>query len=283
MRLFFLVALTMCAFAANSVLTRVGIAHYGMEPVGFATLRVAAGALALAALVMARGGSPLKGLASRWRGALALAVYMLGFSWAYLTLGAGLGALILFGALQIMMFGWAVWRGQDIPHMRWIGAGFAMIGLFVLLWPTKSFAVPFGGTVLMIVATLGWAIYTILGQGSKDPLAVTAGNFLVCLPFVGAALLLNGVSGPMPVAGICSALAAGALTSGLGYALWYRVLAQLPTTIAAVAQLSVPVIAVVAGVVFLDEPLTLRLAIAGALVLGGIAVSNVKWVPTDRS
>jgi len=122
MRLFFLVALIMCAFAANSILTRVGVAHYGMDAVSFAALRVAAGAVMLAALVMARGGAPFHGVLARWRGALALAVYMLGFSWAYLTLGAGLGALILFGSLQIMMFGWAVWRGQAIPRMRWGGA-----------------------------------------------------------------------------------------------------------------------------------------------------------------
>lgn len=283
MRLFFLVALTMCAFAANSVLTRVGVAHFGMEPVGFAVWRVAAGALTLAALVKVRGGAPMAGLLARWRGALALAVYMLGFSWAYLTLGAGLGALILFGALQIMMFGWAVWRGQVIPQMRWIGAIFAMIGLVVLLWPTESFAVPFGGTLLMIIATIGWAAYTILGQGARDPLAATAGNFLLCLPLVLLAMLLNGASGSVSLGGIGAAIVAGAVTSGLGYALWYRVLPQLPTTMAAVAQLSVPVIAVIGGVIFLDEPLTLRMTIAGALVLGGIALSNVKWAPRGRS
>ena len=281
MRLFFLVALTMCAFAANSILTRVGVAHYGMDAVSFAAVRVAAGAVMLAALVMGRGGAPFAGLRARWRGAIALAVYMLGFSWAYLTLGAGLGALILFGSLQIMMFGWAVWRGQDIPQMRWIGAGAAMIGLVVLLWPTQSFSVPFSGTILMIVATIGWAAYTILGQGAKDPLLASAGNFILCLPIV-ALGLLGGALGTVSAGGVIAAMLAGAVTSGLGYALWYRVLPQLPTTVAAVAQLSVPVIAVAGGVLFLDEPLTLRMAIAGALVLGGIVLSNARWALAGR-
>jgi len=199
---------------------------------------------------------------------------MIGFSWAYLTLGAGLGALILFGALQIMMFGWAVWCGQDVPRMRWVGAVFALIGLAVLLWPTQNFSVPLGGTVLMIVATLGWAVYTVLGQGAQDPLAATAGNFILCLPIVALALL-GGVDGAVTLGGVVS--------SGIGYALWYRVLPQLVTTVAAVAQLSVPVIAVIAGVVFLHEPLTTRIVIAGVVVLGGIALSNVKWAPKHRS
>lgn len=282
MQLFFLVGLTMSAFAANSVLTRIGVAQFDMDPVTFAVVRVAAGAVMLALLVVLRGGNPFAGLMSRWRGAAALTAYMLGFSAAYLTLGAGVGALVLFGALQIMMFGWAVWRGQDIPQLRWVGAGFAMVGLLVLLWPTQAFSVPFGGTLLMMIATLGWAVYTILGQGERDPLAATAGNFILCLPLVALALL-GGTGGPMAAGGFAAAIMAGAVTSGLGYALWYRVLPQLPTTIAAVAQLSVPVIAVAAGALILAEPITARIVVAGGLVLGGIATSNVKWVPKRRS
>ena len=281
MKLFILVALAMMAFAANSVLTRVGVAHYAMDPVAFAVIRVAAGALTLALLVAARRASPFTDITSRWRGALALAIYMLGFSWAYLSLGAGLGALILFGVLQVIMFGWAVWRGQSIPLMRWIGAIFAIVGLVVLLWPTQAFSVPFFGTVSMIVATIGWAAYTILGQGARDPLRATAGNFILCLPIVALALLA-GTDGEFAQGGVISAIVAGSLSSGIGYAIWYRVLPQLATTVAAVAQLSVPVIAVIAGVLFLGEPLSARLVIAGALVIGGIALSNVKWAPAGR-
>ncbi len=281
MKLFFLVAVAMTAFAANSVLTRIGVFTYGMDPLAFAIVRVAAGAVALGVLVGIRGVSPFRGLLSHWAGALSLATYMIGFSVAYLNLGAGLGALILFGALQIMMFGWAVTRGQTVPVMRWVGCGFALLGLVVLLWPVGAAVVPLGGTIAMLIATAGWAAYTILGQGVRDPLAVSAGNFILCLPLV--AMLLPFVSGPFPTGGVIAAAIAGAVTSGLGYAVWYRVLPALPTTVAAVAQLSVPVIAVIAGVVFLAEPLDLRLGIAGLLVVGGIALSNVRWALTDRS
>lgn len=282
MKLLFLVAVTMTAFAANSVLNRVGVASFGMDPFVFAVIRVAAGAITLAVLVALRGQFPFADLPSRWRGALALSVYMIGFSWAYLSLGAGLGALILFGVLQMMMFGWAVVQGQSVPAMRWVGAVFALVGLAVLLWPSGTAVVPFTGTVAMIVATAGWASYTILGQGAPDPLAVTAGNFILCLPLVALSLLLAG-GGVLSAGGIAAAVAAGAVTSGMGYALWYRVLPVLPTTAAAVAQLSVPVIAVLAGTVFLGEPLSFRLIMAGLLVLGGIAVSNVRWAPVGRS
>ena len=278
MKLFFLVAVTMTAFAANSVLNRVGVATFGMDPFVFAVIRVAAGATMLAVLVTLRGQSPFVDLPNRWRGALALTVYMIGFSWAYLSLGAGLGALILFGILQMMMFGWAVFKRQPVPVMRWVGAAFALVGLAVLLWPSGPAMVPFAGTLAMIAATAGWAAYTILGQGVRDPLAVSTGNFILCLPLVALSLLLAS-GGVLSVGGVAAAIVAGAVTSGMGYALWYRVLPELPTTVAAVAQLSVPVIAVLAGVIFLAEPVSVRLIAAGVLVLGGIAVSNVRWVP----
>jgi drug/metabolite transporter (DMT)-like permease len=278
MKLFFLVAVSMTAFAANSVLNRVGVATFGMDPFVFAVIRVAAGATILAVLVTLRGQSPFVDLPNRWRGALALTVYMIGFSWAYLSLGAGLGALILFGILQMMMFGWAVFKRQPVPVMRWVGAAFALVGLAVLLWPSGPAMVPFAGTLAMIAATAGWAAYTILGQGVRDPLAVSTGNFILCLPLVALSLLLAS-GGVLSVGGVAAAIVAGAVTSGMGYALWYRVLPELPTTVAAVAQLSVPVIAVLAGVIFLAEPVSVRLIAAGVLVLGGIAVSNVRWVP----
>ena len=282
MKLFFLVAVSMTAFAANSVLNRVGVATFGMDPFVFAVIRVAAGATMLAVLVTLRGQSPFVDLPNRWRGALALTVYMIGFSWAYLSLGAGLGALILFGILQMIMFGWAVFKRQPVPVMRWVGAAFALVGLAVLLWPSGPAMVPFAGTLAMIAATAGWAAYTILGQGVRDPLAVSAGNFILCLPLVALSLLLAS-GGVLSVGGVAAAIVAGAVTSGMGYALWYRVLPELPTTVAAVAQLSVPVIAVLAGVIFLAEPVSVRLIAAGVLVLGGIAVSNVRWVPARHS
>lgn len=275
MKIFVLTVVTMCAFAANSVLNRIGVANFGMDPMAFAFIRVLAGAVLLAALVKRAGGAPFADLLRRWRGAISLAVYMIGFSWAYLTLGAGLGALILFGVLQVVMFGWAVFSGQVIPMMRWVGAGLAMVGLVVLLWPAGAAQVPVLGAFAMVAAGIGWAVYTILGQREPDALAATTGNFVLCLPLV-AVPVIAVEPGAISIAGAATAVIAGSVTSGLGYALWYRVLPQLATTTAAIAQLSVPVIAVAAGVIFLNEPLTQRLLISGALVLGGIALSLVR-------
>lgn len=274
MRLFLLTALTMTAFASNSLLNRVAVADFDMDPMVFAVIRTAAGAVMLAALVFARQGRPDFGV-KRLYGGVALAVYMIGFSWAYLSLGAGLGALILFGVLQVVMFGFAVLKGQDIPALRWLGAAVALTGMVILLWPSGATAVPFLGSMAMVAAGVAWATYTLLGQGEPDALGTSAGNFIICLPLVALALLGSWV-GDLTFGGVALAIVAGAVTSGLGYALWYRVLPELATTTAAIAQLSVPVIAVAASVAFLAEPFTARLAIAGALVLGGIALSVLK-------
>jgi drug/metabolite transporter (DMT)-like permease len=273
MKLFALVALIMCAFAANSVLNRIGVAVQGMDPMDFATVRTAAGAGMLWVLVAVRQAPrPPVLSAKRFAGAAALTIYMIGFSWAYITLDAGLGALILFGVLQIVVFGWAVIEGGNIPLLRWLGAGIALAGLCVLLWPSGDAAVPISGAISMTIAGASWAAYTLLGRAERDPLGATASNFLLSLPLVALTMILAGL-GQMPVPGVITAIIAGAITSGLGYALWYRVLPALQTTVAGIAQLSVPIIAVTAGVLFLSEPLTLRLIVAGSLVLGGIAVS----------
>lgn len=273
MQLFFLVTLTMTAFASNSLLNRLGVANFGTDPMAFAVVRTAAGAVMLAILVMLRGQG---GLALRNRkrlaGAVALAIYMIGFSWSYLTLGAGLGALILFGILQVVMFGWAVVEGQAISPLKWFGGAVAMLGLVILLWPGGTTAVPFAGALAMLAAGVAWAAYTLLGRGEPDALAATAGNFILCLPLV-AMLLIGADLSSMSLPGMVTAIIAGAVTSGMGYALWYRCLPQLATVTASVAQLSVPVIAVAAGALLLGEPLTWRLVLAGVLVLGGIGIS----------
>lgn len=276
MKLLLLVVLTMTAFASNSILNRIGVAQFGMDPMDFATIRTAAGAGMLWTLVAMRSAlRPPVFTAKRFAGALALAIYMIGFSWAYITLDAGLGALILFAVLQVVVFGWAVFEGQDIPRLRWVGAGIALIGLCVLLWPSGSTTVPLVGALAMITAGASWAVYTLLGRSEADPLGATAGNFLLCLPLVALSMLASA-NGELTIGGSVAAIIAGAITSGLGYALWYRLLPQLPITVGGIAQLSVPVIAVAAGVLLLGEELTARLVTAGVLVLGGIAVSVVK-------
>ena len=275
MRLFLLVGLTMSAFAGNSILNRAGVAEAGMDPMQFAVIRVAAGAITLAVLLRLRGRKlPLRG-GFRLAGAASLAAYMIGFSWAYLSLGAGIGALILFGVVQLVMFSWAVARRQAVPVMRWIGAVVAFAGLVLLLWPGTAIQVSIAGVASMILAGAAWATYTLLGQREPDALAATAGNFVICLPLTAIALLA-GSQGDVTIAGAFLAIVAGSVTSGLGYALWYRVLPALPTTVAAIAQLSVPVIAVSAGAVLLAEDVTLRLVLAGCLVLGGIALSLIR-------
>ena len=275
MRQALLVAIVMIAFAGNSILNRIGVATYGMDPLTFGALRVGAGAVMLLAVTRVAGWPAVR-QPRRWAGAVTLAAYMIGFSWAYQSLPAGLGALILFGIVQMVMFGVALSRGQKIVPLRFAGMGVAMTGLALLLWPTGDLRVDPVGALAMIVAGVGWAAYTLLGQVERDATRATASNFTLCLALMLVALGLNADPGPLPPGGVMVALLAGAITSGLGYALWYRVLPALPVTVAATAQLSVPVIAVAAGIVFLSEPLTARIAVAGALVLGGIAMSTLR-------
>lgn len=271
MKLFLAVALTMTAFAANSVLNRIGVANYDMSPMSFAAIRVAAGAAMLWVLIALRKTpAPVIVSPKRLAGAVALATYMIGFSWAYQNLDAGVGALILFGALQVVIFGWAIIEKQTVSAQRWLGMFIALGGLCVLLWPSEIRPMPAASIIAMISAAVGWGAYTLLGRREADPLGATASNFLLCVPLVAIGFISRDPVAPM---GIVTAIAAGAITSGLGYALWYRVLPSLQTTIAGIAQLSVPVIAVAFGVVFLGETVSLRMTIAGVLVLGGIAVS----------
>lgn len=273
MNLFLAVALAMTAFAANSVLNRIAVAQFGMDPLEFAAIRVIAGAAMLWLLVGIRPSArPQIISAKRFAGAVTLATYMIGFSWAYQSLDAGIGALILFGALQVVVFGWAVIEKQSIAPLRWVGVATALIGLCVLLWPTQSSPMPLASVAAMIAAAVGWGAYTLLGRHESDPLGATASNFLLCVPLVGLGLI---GAAELPLLGVITAVVAGALTSGLGYALWYQLLPKLATTVAGTAQLSVPVIAVAFGALFLAEPLSLRLFIAGLLVLGGIGISLI--------
>ncbi len=273
MTLFLLTALTMLAFAANSILNRMAVWDAGMDPLAFAVIRVAAGAVVLAALVWRRVGRlPDYAPARRWKGAASLGLYMIGFSLAYLTLDAGIGALILFGGVQITMFAASVMARESVPPLRWLGAVVAMAGLVYLLWPRGAVSVDAGGALLMAGAALGWGIYSILGRGAADALEGTAANLGLLLPVMVLPALVAGWA-LSPVA-LALAVTSGAVTSGLGYALWYRVLPQMAGTTAAIAQLSVPVIAVAAGAVLLGEPVTRELIVAAALVLGGIGIST---------
>lgn len=268
MRLFLLTALTMTAFAANSLLNRAALSDPAMGPASFAAIRLMAGAVALGLMVAIRRRGGLH--PSLW-GTLALALYAIGFSFAYISLEAGLGALILFGGVQITMFAGALASGTTLPPSKWIGAGVAFAGLAYLLWPGSSAAPPLAGGLLMLAAALGWGIYSLIGRGATDPLAATAGNFLCAAP-LGGLIWLVVPDGTTPL-GVILATVSGALTSGLGYALWYAVLPRLEASVAAVAQLTVPIIAVAGGALLLSEALTLRFGIAAMLVLSGVLMS----------
>lgn len=279
MRLFLLTALAMVAFAANSLLNRLALESAAAAPAGFAALRLASGALCLWLLVRLRGGQV------PWVGGImapaALALYMLGFSFAYVTLPAGLGALILFGGVQITMFVGALAGGEVVSRQRWAGAGLAFAGLVWLLWPQGGADRPdLAGAALMAAAALGWGIYSLAGRGAVDPLAMTARNFLFALPAAVIALALAG--GGMTPRGAMLAVISGAVTSGMGYALWYAVLPRLTASAAAVAQLTVPVIAMAGAMLLLSEPLTLRFVIAALLVLGGVALASAGSARADR-
>jgi drug/metabolite transporter (DMT)-like permease len=264
-----LTALAMAAFAGNSLLCRLALKQSSIDPSSFTSIRLISGALVLWLLTRRRGD--LQAGAGNWPSALALFVYAAGFSFAYVSLPAATGALLLFGAVQATMIGYGLWTGERFGRLQLVGLVLAFGGLLTLLLPGLS-APPLVGSLLMLGAGLAWGIYSLRGKGAGDPTQVTAGNFLRTVPLVIALSLFMLKSQSLDTAGFWYALASGALTSGIGYAIWYSVLPALKATNAATVQLSVPVIAALGGIVFLGESITLRLAVASAAILGGIAL-----------
>ncbi|MGA9992656.1 MAG: DMT family transporter, partial [Thiobacillaceae bacterium] len=206
-----------------------------------------------------------------WLSAFALFVYAAGFSFAYLSLPAATGALLLFGAVQATMIGHGVWAGERLLKLQLVGLLLALGGLVGLLLPGLS-APPFPGSVLMLSAGVAWGVYSLRGKGAGDPIRVTAGNFLRAVPIAAALSVLMHGSASLDSAGLGYAVASGALASGIGYAIWYTALPALKTTHAATVQLSVPVIAALGGIAFLGESVSLRLVLASVAILGGIAL-----------
>jgi drug/metabolite transporter (DMT)-like permease len=274
MRLVLITALTMLAFASNSVLSRMAIEGGHIDPNSFAAIRIVSGALALSLIVVLRGDELPLFVRSRIVGALSLAGYMIGFSLAYATLDAGLGALILFGVVQVTMFAYGAMTGA-VPSRRQItGAVIAFAGLLIALWPSEAANTDIGGSVLMVIAGLGWAAYTLAGRETSNPAAATAANFVWATPFL--LIFLIGKTLEMTGVGIGLAVLCGAVTSGLGYAMWYSVLPKMTSSTAAVVQLCVPIIAIVAGAVLLGETVNGVIVLATVLVIGGIALAVTK-------
>ena len=276
-----LTLLALIAFAGNSLLCRAALANTQIDAASFTSIRLLSGAVVLWILLALRRREHCEG--GNWLSALALFVYAAGFSFAYIQLNTGIGALILFGAVQTSMIAFGLWRGERFTTAQWLGLLLACAGLVGLLL-TGGAAPPLLGAVLMLAAGVAWGIYSLRGKGAVAPLQVTAGNFIRTIPM--ALLLSFGFvsQASLDSAGVYFALVSGAITSGVGYAIWYSALPLIKATTAATVQLSVPLLAAMGGVLLLQEPLTLRLLLASLAILGGIAlvVLAVNCTPFSR-
>ncbi|OOZ36340.1 DMT family transporter [Solemya elarraichensis gill symbiont] len=263
-------SIAMIAFAANSLLCRLALRQELIDAASFATVRVISGALMLFLIVLPHwktNGRP----ETSWRSATMLFTYMAFFSFAYLSLSAGTGALILFAAVQLTMFTVAIRSGEQFPLLSWAGLALAVIGLIYLVSPGITAPDPLGA-LLMTVAGIAWGVYSLLGKGCPNPLAATANNFIYSVPLVIVVSFLFLGDLHISPEGLALAASSGAIASGLGYTIWYAALRGLKPTSAATVQLSAPVIAAFGGVLLLSEPITLRLILASTATLGGVAI-----------
>jgi drug/metabolite transporter (DMT)-like permease len=270
-RAFVLTSVAMTAFACNSILCRLALGGGSIDAASFTTIRLVAGAAALWLIVRwrSRGGAPAAH--GDWWSALALFAYAATFSFAYLSLTAATGALLLFGAVQSTMIGSGFRHGERLDRWQLLGLLLALCGLVGLLAPGVT-APPLDGALLMIAAGVSWGLYSLRGKRlRREPTTATAGNFLRAVPFAVALSLVAGVSRVDP-AGVAYAVVSGALASGVGYAIWYAALPAMRATTAATVQLSVPVLTALAGLSLLGEQFTLRLVVASIAILGGIAL-----------
>lgn len=265
-----LTAAAMLAFAANSLLCRLALRQGLIDPASFASIRLVAGATTLAIIVRFRSTRSAPGH-SDWLAAAMLFAYVAFFSFAYLTLPAGTGALILFGAVQVTMFSVGLRSGEMFRPIAWVGLALAVAGLVYLVSPGVAAPAPLGAA-MMATAGAAWGVYSLRGRGVTDPLAATAGNFVRAAPLALVLSLLLANSAHADAAGVALAITSGAATSGIGYVVWYAALSRLSAMRAATVQLSVPLIAAFGGVVLLSEAITPRLLAASAAIVGGIAL-----------
>jgi len=268
-RIYILTSLAMIAFASNSLLCRLALTQTSIDPASFTFVRIFSGAVALWLIMKMRRGT--REVEGSWSSAVALFIYAAAFSFAYLDLSAGTGALLLFGAVQATMILWGFRRGERLDTIQFVGFFVAVTGLVVLVFPGLT-APPLFGSILMIGAGMAWGIYSLRGKAGRDAIAATAGNFLRAVPLAAALSIILFSRARLDHAGIFYAVVSGAITSGLGYVIWYSALSGLKAMSAATVQLSVPVLAAAGGILLLGEPMTLRYVIASIAVLGGIAL-----------
>ena len=275
MRIFFLTTITMIAFGANSIFGRVALEGDAIDPSNYSFIRLLSGAIMLAILVGASSGVSKKSLShGNLISAFCLFAYAAAFSFSYVNIETGVGALILFACVQAVIIGWALFKGDRPSLFEWLGIVIAFSAFIWLVSPGLEAPDPIAAA-LMAISGIAWGAYSLRGKSSSDPLKATAGNFLLSVPMGLVLLFITISSSQITLYGVILAIASGAITSGMGYALWYKVLPQLTATRASIVQLTVPVVAGISGLIFLSEPLTFRFVLASALILGGVAISIV--------
>lgn len=273
LRIFALTAATMIAFAGNSLLSRSALRGGWIDAESFTAIRLASAALVVAVIARVRRRPDDAGPHGSWRSAIVLSAYAIAYSYAYLWVGAGAGALLQFGSTQPTMIAGGMLHGERPSLRQWLGLAVAATGMVVINLPSLH-APPPGGAALMIVAGIGWGMFSLDGRGARRPILATAGNLVRCLPFAAVfAAIAVAMSAQVTVRGCALAVVTGSVTTGLGYCMWYAVMPVLGASRAAITQLSVPVITAVAAIVLLDEPLGRDVAIGGCVILGGLALA----------
>lgn len=270
------------AFAANSVLCRMALKQTAIDAASFSTIRMLSGATILSLIYRTACRRQTAQTLGNWFSAVMLFTYMVTFSFAYISLSTGTGALVLFAMVQATMILWALWSGERPRLLEWSGFLLALTGLVYLLFPGLTAPSP-AGALLMAIAGMSWGVYSLRGRAALDPLAETTGNFVRATPFVLIVSLMTLQHNYLSAKGILFAVISGALASGVGYAVWYIALKTLTATRAAIVQLSVPVLAAMGGVMFLEEALSIRLVLSSILILGGVSLATLghKQLPQE--
>jgi len=268
-------SITMLAFAGNSILCRMALRDGAIDPASFTSIRLLSGAVALLLIVRLTSNDASIREHGGWISALVLFFYAICFSYAYISLSAGAGALILFGFVQGTMIAMALWSGDRPSVSEWLGWLLAFGGLVWLLVPGIE-APPAIGATLMALAGIGWGVYSIRGRNETNALVSTCSNFVYSIAFVIVLTAIMYTNADITNRGVILAIVSGALTSGVGYVIWYTALNYLSAMQAALVQLSVPAIAAAGGVILLAEPVSLRLLTSGALILGGISLALIQ-------
>ncbi len=268
-KMIFLTSIALIAFAANSVLCRMALKEGSIDPGSFTGIRLLSGAFTLLLLIgISRKGKKIEKKGS-WVSGLMLFIYAICFSYAYISLDTGTGALIAFSTVQITMIVYSIVKGHKLSLIETIGILLAFAGFVYLVSPGVN-APPLFGMLLMILSGFGWGMYSIYGNNSKNPLEDTAYNFLRSLPLIGLVLLVTIKKIHLSQEGVILALISGTVTSGLSYTIWYMALNYLNRVEASVVQLAVPVIAAAGGILFLAERPNLRLVLSTLLIFIGI-------------